>query len=460
VLARAGRGDHDGAIFLGGEKVMQLQGALDAVSEFTSPEQFQDIRRHVDPAWVEAALEATGTATVRKRRLPAEQVVWLVVGMAMFRKYPIHDLVGKLDLVLPGSSRTVVPSAVFDARARLGAEPVRQIFETSAQKWAHASARRTAWRGLALYGVDGSSLRIADSEENRTHFGGPIGARGASGYPLVRVASLMALRSHILAGAEFGPYSDSEIVLAAALWKAVPDESLVVVDRGFLAAGILVPLAAEGKNRHWLTRAKSTTKWKVIKSLGRHGDIVQMNVSSQARQTDPSLPRTFLARAIKYERKGFKAQTLLTSMLDHETYPATEIVGLYHERWEVELGYGEIKTDMLDRLESIRSRTVNGAYQELWGILLAYNLVRLEMERTADDLGVEPTRISFVTALRIICDTWSWCAIASPGALPTRLKTMRENFSRLVLPERRMSRQYPRAVKIKMSNFPRKRPAA
>jgi hypothetical protein len=438
----------------------RLQSSLDAVSEFTSPEQFQDIRRHVDPVWVAQALAATGTASVRKRRLPAEQVVWLVIGMAMFRKYPIHDLVGKLDLVLPGAAGTIAPSAVSDARARLGADPVQQVFEMSARRWAHESARRAAWRGLALYGVDGSTLRVADSDENRAHFGGPIGERGASGYPLVRVACLMALRSHLLASAAFGPYADSEIVLSAGLWSAVPDESLVVVDRGFLAAGILVPLATEGKNRHWLTRTKSTTKWKVIKSLGRHGDLVELAVSSQARKLDPSLPKTYLARAIKYEVKGFKPQTLLTSMLDHEAYPATEVVALYHERWELELGYDEIKTDMLDRLESIRSRTKDGAYQELWGILLAYNLVRLEMERTAGELGVEPTRISFVTALRIICDTWSWCALASPGALPTRLKTMQENFARLVLPERRRSRRYPRAVKIKMSNFPRKRPVA
>lgn len=439
---------------------MRLQGSLDAVSEFASPEQFRDIRRHVDPTWVTEALEATGTASVRRRRLPAEQVVWLVVGMAMFRKYPIHDLVGKLDLVLPGPTATVVAGSVAGARARLGAEPLQQIFETSAHKWAHDSARRNAWRDLALYGVDGSTLRVADSDENRAHFGGPTGERGASGYPLVRVASLMALRSHLLARAEFGPYADSEIVLASSLWEAVPDDALVVVDRGFLAAGILIPLARDGKNRHWLTRAKSTTKWKVVKADRRRGDLVEMEVSSQARKMDPSLPRTYLARAITYQRKGFKTQTLLTSMLDHDAYPAKEIAGLYHERWELELGYDEIKTQMLDRLESIRSRTVNGANQELWGILLAYNLVRLEMERTADALGVEPTRISFASALRIICDTWSWCAIASPGALPARLKNMREIFTRLVLPERRRSRQYPRAVKVKMSKFPRKRPTA
>lgn len=438
---------------------MRLEGSLKAVSAFTEPAQFEDIRKHVDPAWVTEALAATGTATVRKRRLPAEQVVWLVIGMAMFRKWPIHDLVGKLSLVLPGPKATVAPSAVAEARARVGAAPVERIFEMSGHKWGHESARKHEWRGLALYGVDGSTLRVADSDENRARFGGPSGERGDSGYPIVRIAALMALRSHILAAAEFGPYSDSEIVLSACLWRAVPDNALVVVDRGFLAAGILVPLAHDGQNRHWLTRAKSTTTWKVIKSLGKNEDLVELKVSAQARSQDPSLPETYTARAIRYQMKGFKPQMLLTSMLDQGEFPAKEIVGLYHQRWELELGYDEIKTEMLDRLESIRSRTVVGVEQELWGILLAYNLIRLEMERTAADLGVEPTRISFVAALRIICDTWSWCAIASPGALPARLKTMHEFFTRLVLPDRRRNRRYPRAVKIKMSNYPRKRSA-
>ena len=440
---------------------MDLEKSLKTVGLFTEAEKFEDVRKHVDPSWVAMALDAAGVATVRKRRLPAEQVVWLVIGMAMFRKWPIHDLVGRLNLVLPAgpSGATVVPSSVAEARARVGAAPLEILFEMCAHKWGHESARKHAWRELALYDVDGSSLSIADSPETRSHYGGTNGARGESGYPLVRIAGLMALRSHVLAAAAVSPYSDSEIVLTAFLWREVPNNSLVLVDRGFLAAGILVPLARDGQNRHWLTRAKSTTTWRVIKSLGKEEDLVELSISSQARKYDPSLPTTYLARAITYQRKGLRPQTLITSMLDAKAYPAAEVIALYHERWELELGYDEIKTEMLDRQETIRSRTVKGVEQEVWGILLAYNLNRVEMERTAEDHGVEPIRISFVTAPRIVCDTWAWCAIASPGALPTRLKTMREFFARLVLPPRRKSRRYPRAVKIKMSNFPRKRPS-
>jgi len=355
----------------------------------------------------------------------------------------------------------MAPSAVVDARARLGADPMEWLFEKSARKWAHESARKHAWRGLALYGVDGSTLCVADSPENRAHFGGgSIGPRGESGYPLVRLVTLMALRSHLMASVEFGPYEDSEIVLASALWGEVPDDALLIVDRGFLAAGVLLPLSREGRNRQWLTRAKSTTRWQVIERLGKNDDLVEFEVSSQARVHDPSLPKTFSARVVRYEKKGFRPQTLVTSLTDSKAFPASEIVAVYHERWELELGYDEIKTEMLKREETIRCKSVAGVEQELWGILLAYNLVRLEMERTADEIGVEPIRISFVGALRLICEEWWWASSASPGAIPKNLARLRTRIARLVLPSRRPQRAYPRAVKIKMSSYPRKRSAS
>ena len=183
-----------------------------------------------------------------------------------------------------------------------------------------------------------------------------------------------------------------------------------------------------------------------------------MDVSREARRKDPSLPRTWTMRAIRYHRKGFRPQTLLTSLLDAKQYPAEEIVALYHERWELELGYDELKTELLEREETIRSKTKGGVEQELWGLLLAYNLVRVEMERIANGAKVEPTRISFVESLRLIRDEWTWLSVTSPGAIPKRLATMRANIKRYVLPPRRTKRIYPRAVKIKMSNYARKRP--
>jgi len=112
---------------------------------------------------------------------------------------------------------------------------------------------------------------------------------------------------------------------------------------------------------------------------------------------------------------------------------------------------------MLDREETIRSRKVKGVEQELWGILLAYNLVRLQMERIADEVGVLPTRISFVGSLRLISEAWMISALSSPGVIPKRLQEMHEYFLMLLLPPRRSGRSYPRAVKIKMSSYSRNR---
>lgn len=431
------------------------------------PSAYERFRAQFDVAWIEEALGTTGTATLRKRRLPAEQVVWLVIGMALLRDRPIAEVVRQLDLALPSADgqKTVASSSIAQARARLGAEPMEWLFERTAPLWADASADRDRWRGLALYGIDGTTLRVPDSDENRTFFGSQDAgvdrdgkSRGVSGYPLVRMVTMMALRSHLIRAVCFGPYTTGEGQYAKALWSSVPERSLVLMDRAYLDAAVFHELQAA--DRHWLTPAKSTTTWRVIETFGKDDELVEMTVSSEARRKHPHLPTHFDVRAIRYQRKGYPPRTLLTSLVDAKRYPAAELRVLYHERWELELGFGEIKTDMLQRLEAIRSRSPEMVKQELWGLLLAYNLVRLEMERIADETGVAPTRISFVAALRLIINEWSWSTITtSPGAIPRHLTDLRDKIRVFVLPERRSERVFPRAVKIKMSNYARKRPA-
>lgn len=415
----------------------------------------------LDPDWIDEALEATGTATIRRRRLPADQVVWLVIGMCLFRDLSMRELVATLDLALPGSRGIrVAPSSIIQARARLGDEPLRWLFERTASAWAHGSARTHAWRGLALYGVDGTTVRVPDSDENRAHFGGQDTRwDSTSGYPLVRMVTLMALRSHILAGARFGPYRTGERTYAQELWPLVPDESLTLVDRGFLSARTLIGLTRGGTSRHWLTRARVNTVYTRVQRFAPGDELVEMKVSSEARREDATLPQTWQVRAIRYQRRGFKPQTLLTSLVDPKRYPAAEIIALYHERWEIELGYNEVKRVMLAREEATRSKSPRGVAQELWGLGIAYNLVRYEAERVADEAGVPPTRISFVAAFAFIEMALRTWGLDSAGRWPARLIKLREDVGHYILPERR-ARSYPRAVKLKMSNYDRKRPKA
>jgi len=427
--------------------------------EYAEPESFGRLLSSIDAAWIEEALEATGMATIRKRRLPAEQVVWLVLGLALYRDWSISRVVNHLHLALPGESgRGVVPSASIQARARLGDEPMRWLFERCAQSWAHASAGRHRYRGLALYGVDGTTVRTLDSAENRAHFGGQSGGdRGASGYPQARLVTLMALRSHLLAAARFGPYAVGETTMAEELWPELPDDSLCIVDREFLAVRCLSAIEDQDRNRHWMTRAKSRSRWRTVKRLGRGDELVELEFSDQTRRANPEMPERWLVRAIRYERPGFQPQTLLTSLHDHKKFPAREMVALYHERWELELGFDEVKTELLEREEALRSKTPRGVAQDLWSLGLLYNLVRLEMEQIAVEAGVPPTRISFIAALQFIQNCWLICAAMAPARIPRKLRRLREDLSQFILPPRRSERLYPRAVKIKMSAYPKKR---
>jgi Insertion element 4 transposase N-terminal len=177
-----------------------LSAALEHTAESSPFTTLETFRKHLDPAWVEEALAATGTASLRKRRLPAEQVIWLVIGMALMRDRPMPEVIAKLELVLPGAKgEDVAASAISKARQRVGEEPLAWLFERCAQHWAHTSARTDAWRGLGLYAVDGTTLRVPDSMENRAYFGlADGGHRGPSGYPLVRLVTLLAVRSHLM----------------------------------------------------------------------------------------------------------------------------------------------------------------------------------------------------------------------------------------------------------------------
>jgi hypothetical protein len=437
---------------------VNLDDALHEVAVYPVADHLEGLKQHLNPAWIEEALAASGVVTLRRRRLPAEQVIWMVIGMGLVRNIPIERVVDKLELALPDRKGTLVAkSAVTQARQRLGEDPLAYLFAVTAAEWATRSADAHRWRGLALYGLDGTTMRVADSPENRAAFGGQVagGGRGPSGYPQVRVVAMMALRSHVLSAFRFANYATGETTLARDIWNELPEKSLVIVDRNFLVKKDLIRLETSGE-RHWLSRTKSNTKWAVREKLGRDDYLVEWDVN------EPGLPTTWTLRAIHYKRKGHPRSTLLTSLLDPVLYPAKELVELYHERWETELGYDELKTHLLDRQEAIRSKTPTGVRQELWGIALAYNLVRLEMERVAAEAKVPPTRISFVAAMRLIMDEFHTLSLRSmtPGSVPARVDYLRQQLKRLVLPRRRTERSYPRAVKVKMSNYPRKRPSA
>ncbi len=434
-----------------------LSYCLSVLSDFL-PEDLPSLTADLPTELILQALWATGSASIRRRRLPAEQVVWLVLGMALFRHLSIVQIVDQLGLALPKGRSAIVPAAIHQARARLGALPMRWLFAATAQRWAQDSARDNDFCGLALYGLDGTTLRVPDSDENRAHFGGTDTHRGPSGYPLLRVVTLMAVRSHLLAAAALGPYAAHELTYAESLWEQVPERSLVVLDRGFFSAWVFHRLLTGAAQRHFLIRLRTDFKARLVKRLGPGDHIVELRVSGQARKKHPELPETMQLRRLSYQRKGFRTQAVLTSMMDPNAYPATKVVAAYHERWEIELGFDEVKTEMLEQKQSLRSQSVEAVEQEAWGILLAYNLVRQEMVRLGKLCRVEPYRLSFAGTLTMLWQLWQMMSLRFAGGIPALVQRWESQMQRLILPPRRSQRSYPRAVKIKMSNYARKRP--
>lgn len=434
-----------------------MSEVMDALGEL-GPRGVARFQESVDPEWIEQALNATGTASVRRRRFPADHAVWLVIGAGLFADRSIQEISEHMDLVVPGAPR-VAPSAVSRARYRLGQEPLKWLFHQVARAWS-CSPGLGGYRGLSLFGVDGTQLRIPDSDENFEHFGKP-GGRGGSGdagYPQVRLCTLMSLDTRLVADARFGPLSQGEQELATELWTSLPDKSLTILDRGFVNYRLFARLVASGTDRHVMVRMRENMKYEPLELLPDGTELALLRPSTNVLAEEPDVAPSLTVRVVHYQHPDGKASRLCVSLLDAGLYPAKELIELYHERWELEIAYDELKTHMLQRKESLRSKKPVGVEQEVWGLLLAYNLVRREMLLVAAKAKVPPKQISFWTSLLRIRDFWIYAgATSAPGNIPARLADMESDLRSLVLPPRRKERRYPRHVKIKMSNYARNR---
>lgn len=431
---------------------MSLQQALQQTAELT-PATFERLAELIDPAWIEQALTLTGTVSIRRRRLPAERIVWLVVGLALFKNEPIWRIVQQLGLA-GGDSPLPAPSAAVQGRQRLGAAPLAALFQQLAQAWTDTTPPAAArFRGLRTYAVDGVVWSMPDTEENRQAFGRGGNAVGAGAWPQVRGVCLMDTYSHLIRAAQFGDFAVGELTYAAALRTEVTDHSLTLFDRAYYSAAFLIDWQQGGRERHWLMRAKSTLRYEIVATLGDNDWLVRLPVSPQARRQRPELPLFWQARLIEQTQAG-TSRRYLTSLTDARAFPVQEVAAQYRERWEIELGYRDIKQGLLAG-ELLRSKQPELIRQELWGTLLAYNLIRQEMQLMAEALNTPPQRLSFQWLALAIVSVLRHCPLETAGTIPRRLHDLRAQAKLFLLPPRRQ-RSYPRVVKPKNPKYPKK----
>ncbi|WP_211444532.1 IS4 family transposase [Collimonas humicola] len=424
-----------------------LDDAIHFMAETQEAPNWERLGQHLPYEWIEKAINYTGKASIRHRRLPAEQVVWLVVALALYRHQSISEVIDDLDLALPDVQAPFVSkSAVAQARQRLGAAPLQALFELSARAWCDQDNKHYQFKGLRLFAMDGTTLKAVDTPEHRQHFGAQRYACAVSSYPQIRGVTLTDVSTHLIRSAAFGPYGTHEMQYAKALVSSIPDDSLTAFDKGFLSAEILCNLTGRGNNRHFIIPAKANTKWEVLEEST--GDaLIQMRISPQARRKCPELPEFWQVRAITVIDPSARKQILLTSLFDRKRYKAVDITACYERRWQIETSYRELKQTMLGKTLTLRSKTVEGVYQEIWGTLTAYNLIRLEMAKTALAVKCEPTEISFVRAFHVIQYELHWAAVTrSYGKLPALLQRLRQRLIAL-LNEDRPGRHCDRVVK-------------
>ncbi len=358
-------------------------------------------------ALIEEVLADTGKASQRERLLPAPAVVYYVMALALWREAPLEEVLRVvcegLQWLGGGQAGAVQASksAISQARTRLGSQVMRQLAERVLRPLAAPGAPGAWYRGLRVMALDGSCMDVADEAANAEFFGYPGASRGQSAFPQARLLGLVECGTHVVTAAAVAPYGHSEQAMAAQMLpgKLVPG-MLVLADRNFYGFKLWRIACASGAMLAW--RVKANLKLTVVKLLS-DGSYLSTVFDSQDR------PRSAgqTVRVVEYALQDSATPTqdsyrLVTNILDPAQAPALELAALYHERWEIEGVFDEFKAHLRANSTVLRSKTPDLVLQELWGLLLAHFAIRQLMTQAAWPRGLDPDRLSFTHAVRVI----------------------------------------------------------
>ena len=358
-------------------------------------------------ALIQEVLTDTGKASQRERLLPAPAVVYYVMALALWREAPLEEV---LRVVCEGlqwlgggqaGPMRASKSAISQARSRLGPEVMEQLADRVLRPLARPGAPGAWYRGWRMMAVDGSCMDVADEAVNAAHFGYPGASRGHSAFPQARVLGLVECGTHAVIAASIAPYRHSEVAMAAELLPTkLTRDMLVMADRNFYSFKLWHKACATGAALLW--RVKSHLGLRVDQELPDGSYLSTVYDSDDKRRRNGRQ-----VRVIDYTLKDSAAPVqdsyrLVTNILEPEAAPALELAALYHERWEIESVFDEFKTHMRSVSTVLRSKTPELVKQELWGLLLAHFAIRQLMEQAAWRQSLDPDRLSFTHALRVI----------------------------------------------------------
>ncbi|GAB1339869.1 IS4 family transposase [Streptomyces sp. E-15] len=366
------------------------------------------LTRSFPPELVDRVVAECGRAGQRNRLLPPRVVVYFVLAMCLFSGQGYEETARLLTHGLAwakrwsGSWQVPTTAAISRARAKLGPEPLKALFAQVARPLATETTQGAFYRRWRLMAVDGTVFDVPDSQENAAHFGRPKTHRTQRcAYPQVRVVALAECGTHAITAAALGACTTSEPVLARELFGHLGEGDLLLADRGFTGLELWRAASAGGADLLWRIRAHQVLP---VREELPDGSYLSEIVAARdhRKRTDPKV-----VRVIEYtlEDPGRPEQDvpyrLITTVLDPDAAPATELAALYHQRWEFENALDELKTHQRGPAQVLRSRSPQGVEQEVWAHLLVHHAIRTLMHDAAGQAGLDPDRLSFTRTIRL-----------------------------------------------------------
>ncbi len=379
--------------------IATVSHAVTVAAGVFAPGHLGELTQYLPFELVDDVLERTRTVQRRLRDLPSRTGVYFLLALGMFPRLGYARVWGKLTAGLAGMS-VPCPSekALRDLRRRLGPAPMKALFEVVAGPLAQPRTPGVCFGGLRTVAFDGlNSLKVPDTDRNRSWVGRIHYRMGWAGYPTLRLMTLAETGTRGLLGAVLGSARDrDETSLARRLLALLRPGMLVLLDRAFDKNAFLAEIADTGA--HLLARAKAVRNPHVVQ---------QLPDGSYLSHLDGLTVRIIEAELTMSGADGSRVRDsyrLITTLRDHRRYPASVLVRLYHERWEIESAYLALRHTLLNG-HVLRSGDRAGIEQEIWALLTVYQLLRTAMVTAVESRpGTDPDRASFTTALEAARD--------------------------------------------------------
>lgn len=354
-----------------------------------------------------AAIRDTGKVSQRQRDLPAHVVCYYVIALSLYMRSSYREV---LRCLLEGIQwlkgpetlvRVAGKSGISQARKRLGLEPMKRLHDELVKPIATKKTKGAWYRGWRLVSIDGTVFDVADTEENAAYFKKPGASRGSAAFPQVRLVALVENGTHALFGSRFGVVGTAESTLAHEVVESLEPGFLCLADRNFFSFRLWNRACQAGADLVW--RVKGNAVLPIEKRLDDGSYLSHVFPGSYDRKVNKN---GVAVRVVVYRLKGAsdtaEIYRLITTILDPESAPAKELAALYHDRWEIETAFGELKTQLRGAGIVLRSKTPELVLQECYGLLMAHYAIRGLMHEAALKDDIDPDELSFVHAVRVV----------------------------------------------------------